>query len=1116
MRPGLARAAILCAAIVVSVLSTASAQVPPPPASEGRSTTELTRRAGVEAGGVDAADTGLVTPPSDTLAALAGKPIRAVSVETVGNRWKSRPAVKSVTVGELLTHEVARRALAELLDSGAFAQGYADARAYEDGVILRLVMMPRRVVAGIRVQGDELDKQRMLNAAELAEGDEVTEPMLRRIAASVRSFYRNYGYDRAIVTVDASDTDDPMEVLLDIDIDAGERRTVTRRIFVIEPQLDRLVGDLKQDYEVGAGDDLDEDALAEADNDMVERLRHAGFLDARVEHQVLRRGDDAFLYVYLETGPRYTFVFEGDRREDEDDLEDALALDEPTTDTTPAALGERLQRYYQERGYYDAEVKVQERKSADGAELEVRFVIRESQPLRVARRLYPCLPVEAPDDLGPADLDSEIDAVLDETLPGTPLFHEVDEGAVDRALGQGGGSRAPARRLDPAATYTPEAYDKALKHLEQLLNSKGYLDARVGPVTIVRATCNPRSRAGRCDPLPLPAYRPPRCRHDALEMPIPEAPLPEAFTCVPDPLHGVHCSPDVVLYIPIQLGPQMRLYDMVFEGNTVIGSHDLYDLAEYPLGEPFSNVDIDAAQNRIVETYRNMGYAYASVRVAIDHSPDRTRARARFVISEHKPVVIDEYEVRGAERTEPDLVLSRLSLCSDVEDCERTPTGYVCRVTCSGDEAYFKKDLVRESEEQIATLGTFSSVAIALEDPDLPQERKRVIITVTEIPSQYIAPSVGFFTGDGFRVGIEYGHRNIGGLAIALTLRLELAYLPEFLILDPDVRKNYEDFSVSERLERRNTGTLRFPDIGLGPKFDLVVSGVDARDNQRDFGISREAFIPTLGYRPVGPINLSLGASVEVNDVTLFSEGGVEEAIRQNPALATLLRVPEGRTVAFSQRLAFTWDGRDKPLEATRGGLIASAVEHVTALPLEDASQFTSEFLKLTLRGAGYVPLGSGGMALALSLATGYNLQLTSDSKTYPDRLFFLGGVGTMRGFQLDELVPQDIADQILDGDVGIDDVGVRGGDLFVNPRAELRIPLTEILGLGIFVDAGNLWSTIDAFDDFGEIFRLRYTAGAGVRFETPLGPVALDYGVKLARYPWEDFGALHFSIGLF
>jgi outer membrane translocation and assembly module TamA len=46
--------------------------------------------------------------------------------------------------------------------------------------------------------------------------------------------------------------------------------------------------------------------------------------------------------------------------------------------------------------------------------------------------------------------------------------------------------------------------------------------------------------------------------------------------------------------------------------------------------------------------------------------------------------------------------------------------------------------------------------------------------------------------------------------------------------------------------------------------------------------------------------------------------------------------------------------------------------------------------------------------------------------------------------------------------------------------------------------------------------FDLRYAAGTGLRTMTPIGPLALDYGINLDRRPWEDFGAFHFSIGLF
>lgn len=1110
----------LVAAILVLVASQVAAQ--PAPGTEDRRddavATSPAPAAVLEADigprelrGIEDVDARLVAEGRAHLAALDGLPILAVSVETTGSLFDpGKETVKSVEIGRPLRAHVARSALRELLATGRYAQAYADARRYEDGVILRLVTVPRRIVAGIRVEGAELDVDQMKRAAQLGDETEVTEASLSTLRRDIAAFYRRHGYDRATITVEPSDTDDEMEVLLDITIEAGERTKVTRRIFVIEPKLDRVVGATKHEYEVDPGDPVDEDVLLEADNGMVELLRSEGFYDAQVKHRVVRRpkkdgeGDDAFLYIYLQTGPRYRFVFEGNKRRDDDDLEDALGLGSGAVDTNQDALAERLIAWYRERGFYDARVRAEQVVVSEGAEVELRFHIVEGSAVRVVSRLFTCLPQDAPDGFSADDLSDEINAVLEESLPEMPLFHAVDEPATDTVFrAERGGGRPEARRLEPAATYTPQAYERAVEHLKTLLESRGYLNAEVGPITVLRAECDPHARGGRCDPLPLPEVPPSACAEDGRGLPIAEAPLAERFTCVPDPARSLRCAPEMTLHIPVQLGPRMTLYDVVFEGNETVSSAILLLIAEFPLGSPFSNIELDAARSRVLTVYKNAGYAYATVRTEVDYAPDRTRARARFIINEHEPVIIDAYEVRGANKTDQDLILSRLALCRDLE-------------RCTDNERYYRQDRVRQSEEQIATLGTFSSVSIALEDPEVPQGRKRVIITVTELASQYIEPSGGFSTGEGFRVGFEYGHRNAFGQAISITARLQFSILPDFLILDDEVRDNYEQFTLSERLERRNTLAVRFPDIGLGPKVDLVLNGVDARDNQRDFGLTREAVFPTLSYTPIRQVTLQLGVSTEVNDVTLFGVDTVEAAIQDNPGLASLLRVPDGRTIAFAQRLSATWDRRDKPLAATRGTFVTAAVEHVTAVPLDDSSEFNSEFLKLTSRFAGYIPLGNKGFAIALSVAGGYNLQLTDDSLTYPDRLFFLGGVNNIRGFLLDSVVAEDIAERIRQGELLIEEVGVRGGDVYWNPRAELRIPLTDLFSAGVFLDAGNVWTSPDSITSAADFFTLRYAAGGGIRLETPLGPVALDYGFNLVRNDWEDIGALAFSIGLF
>jgi len=1059
--------------------------------------------AGEETTGFDAATGDLVAVPEEGLAELAGKPILAVSVETTGKRWHERPSLRSASPGTPLSAEVARQAIRELLDTGRFAQAYADARPLRGGVILRIVGVPRRIVAQLSVDAPALPSARLASAIGLAQGAEVTEPILREVRSRVLELYRRSGFPRARVTLTTSDTDAAERVFVRLVVAPGKRQLIARRIFVIEPNRTSEVGALRERYRLGEGDLANEEALGEADGELAELLRAKGFLQADVTHRLVRKADDTFLFVNLAVGPRFRFDFERARAFDTTELRAALELDR-AVEPSASALAERILSFYRKRGHLDAVVTTSEESLEGDAVKRIIFRIDEGKPARVVQRDYACLPANPEPGLAESDLGDELDAALEEALPGRSLLAAIDDTVADAGLASSTGTRAPTRRPEPARVYEADAYQGALEHVAQLLKSKGYLNALVGPVSVSRARCKV-GRGGRCDPEPLPKVPPPNCSVDAFNLPLPEPALPDSLSCVPDPAHGVACSSELVLTIPIQLGPQTKLYDVVFEGNAHRSSRELLALSELALGAPLSQVALEAARTRIQTGYADDGYFYATVRVEVETSPDRTRARAHFSIVEHEPVVVTGYDLRGATRTDPKLILGRLALCRDPQKC-------------AGPERYFRRLSVRESEERIAALGVFSSVSISLEDPDVPQQQKRVIISVVEQSAQYLEPRAGFSTGEGFRFAFEYGHRNVGGKAIGLTVRFELGYLPDVLILDAGVRANYRAFlgDVAQRLERRNSVSLRFPEIGLGPKVTLNVDGVDVRDNQRDFSLTREALLPLLTYRATRSVTLQLGASAEINEITVYRAGGIEAVIANNPGLATLLRVPEGRTVALSQRVSATWDRRDNPFAATRGTLFSAGVEHVTALPLGDSANVDSEFLRVTGRGAGYVRLSDRGLALALSIAGGTNVQLTKTSATYPDRLFFIGGVSTIRGFGLDSLVPEDLAQQVLAGKLGIDSIGVRAGNLYINPRAEVRVPVTDTFGLGLFVDAGNVWSKSESIQSAADLMNLRYATGAGLRASTPVGPVAFDGGINLAPRPWEALGAVHFSIGLF
>ena len=89
--------------------------------------------------------------------------------------------------------------------------------------------------------------------------------------------------------------------------------------------------------------------------------------------------------------------------------------------------------------------------------------------------------------------------------------------------------------------------------------------------------------------------------------------------------------------------------------------------------------------------------------------------------------------------------------------------------------------------------------------------------------------------------------------------------------------------------------------------------------------------------------------------------------------------------------------------------------------------------------------------------------------------------------------------------------LGLHGGGLASALFSiELAHPFIGPTQLAVFADAGNIWETHDAFD----IGDLRYGAGFGLRFVTPIGPIRIDVGYKIDKKSGERPRELHFGVG--
>jgi outer membrane protein assembly factor BamA len=1092
-----------------------------------------------------------IQPYAEAARALFGKPFVRAEVVVDRTLWGDvkPPELRSVRPGEPFSGTAARRLLDEALATGLFANGRLEAREEAGGVVVTVHVEPRKLVAAAELQVEgELERDDILRTADLAEGAELSVGDIARRRRRVLERLAESGYPNAQMTVETRPTDDPLRVLVLVNVDLGPPRVIERRHFYVVGADSREVAHVFKEYPVGPGQRFDESTLASADATLAEAVRAAGFHDAQVSHDVISWGGKVVLRVRIDTGPRVLVRFEGNDTFDHDALSGALTLEEDN-DRSQGHLVTKLERFYRVRGFLDVEIETERRPLPERRAEFLVFRVREGQRVTVVSRAYPCLreqDVRALREGGPTSakaIGSEIDSFLVEELPGDDLFRSPDPASVSAVIAgeseRNAGTRPVPIDLEPAATYVAETYERAAAHVRDLYRNEGFLHASVGPVQVLRKRCRRGTQPDVCIPEPTPPLPLDACAYDASGLPLDVPPLDPVHTCRPDRARGVRCDSRIGLRIPVKLGPRTYLYDVAFRGVLSLSEQKLGRAAALPMGAPINMLKVEEAARRVVDAYKEEGFAYVDVKYSLEPSVDHSRARLRFDVREGERVLVREIVIRGNRRTKTSLIAARIAL--KVGEPYRT-------------------SLVAKTQQRVATLGVFSSVNITLDDPYVPQRQKVVIVEVAEPPSKFVEIRPGLSTGEGVRATLEFGDRNLFNYAVASTSRLTLAYLPTPFILDETFRRNVtNDIPGSSQTERdrleargfgepglagrlvvRATQNFTLPDIGLGPLVRLSIDGALIRDLQRQFALRKFLFGAALIYTPVREVQLSFGPSVEQNEVVLFGAGTIRElagALPPGSVLARALRVPDGTSLAVAQRVAVTWDRRDNAFNAHRGTYLATGIEHVQTFPIDADTQAASRghFLRFTQTFSGYIPLPRR-ITLAGQVRLGQIVHLVSGSQTYPDRLFFLGGPESMRGFFQDAFVPRE---NILSCQAAVDAPptatasadrppdnrpreerlescirsAVNGGDLMVNPRFELRVPVRSPVELGLFVDSGNVWQRLESLD----LRQLRFSPGIGLRIATPVGPVAVDYGFNLAPRPTEARpGALNLSIGVY
>jgi outer membrane protein insertion porin family len=540
-------------------------------------------------------------------------------------------------------------------------------------------------------------------------------------------------------------------------------------------------------------------------------------------------------------------------------------------------------------------------------------------------------------------------------------------------------------------------------------------------------------------------------------------------------------------------GVQSVLGSIALDGEEALEEEELRDVFLLEAGDPVNERLVEESRRALLDRYADNGYLFAQVERGIVFSEDRSFVELTFLITEGPQVRVGAIEVTGNSDTETSLVLGTLSF--SVGDV-------------------FTPDAAQESERRLLRMGVFQGATIVPVAPDAVEAEKTISVQVREYLPQSLELRAGFSTAEGARATLEYGYRNLFGYAIGLHLRLKLNY-QLFFLGNTTFEENFRRLSLQDQLERLLVASLSVPYLpGLGGLLVTQVDLTNERDNEPFYGLDRSSAFLTLstGWRKL--LSVSVRGGVEYNDVRRFEgdfplcSGALPVgSVCMTPEDARRLRTPEGTSTFAVVRSTFAVDWRDDPFNPSQGLYFSAVGEWVRSFaPVWSAETGTSSFsnlIKTSFQLSGYAPLGAG-LVLALSGRYGQIFQLQDGSRTFPDRYFYLGGSDTLRGFPQESLSVADAPPSFPSP----------GGDVFVVIRGELRIPLGDTFGVAVFSDIGNLWRDFTNID----LSDLRYTAGLGLRIQTPIGPLSFDYGVNIiSRSDWnEGFGALHFSIGSF
>lgn len=512
---------------------------------------------------------------------------------------------------------------------------------------------------------------------------------------------------------------------------------------------------------------------------------------------------------------------------------------------------------------------------------------------------------------------------------------------------------------------------------------------------------------------------------------------------------------DIYITVNVTEGEKYTISDAKLAGELQLPEEELKPLIKLQKGDTFNRQMVTETSKAISDRLSNEGYAFSNVNAIPEINKEDHTAAFTFFVDPGRRVYVRRINLTGNTRTR-DSVLRR-----EMRQLE---------------SAWYAGDKIDRSKERLNRLQFFDSVDI--ETPAVPGSTDQVDINinVTEKSTGSVQFGAGLSSSDGVVLGVTVSQANFLGTGNRVNAQVNtsktntiysLSYTDPYFTPDGisrgfDVyRRDVDtDNSVSSSI-----GTYTSSSYGAGVRFGLP--------------LTEKSFLSAGLTADITKIDLQSDSPKQYLDFCGNSSGCNANSIQAS--------------------VGWTYDSRDNTLFPNKGVLQRLTAEvGVPGLDLE--------YYKLEYKHAWYKDLFKN-VTFLLNGELGY--ADSYGSKEYPFfKRFYAGGVNSVRGYDNGTIGPRDI-----DPATG-DDYSV-GGTRRVVGNAELFVPIPLIkdssqFRLSAFVDAGNVYAENESLS-LGE---LRYSAGLGVSWFSPFGPLKLVLAKPLNAEDGDQTQTLQFQLG--